>query len=363
MADLFQTSSVVGAGLPRRRLLALLGGAAAAGLSGCAAASGSATTGTLKPSDPLPTSVPAGASLTIASAQQAQELAVSNAGLRDSLPFAVPSWPNIGAGPDVINAFRAKSLELANNAGIPPIQAHFQGQGARITAVNLTRKPIYVFATRPGSDIATVADFRGKKLAFSQGQAQGVVLLRAVKKEGISYSEQEVTLVPLTSNQFLPALQSGLVDIAPLSISQIPSYLQQYGADGARTIATDVIDRLDILWSPDEVLAQPAKAAAIRAYIPVWAKSKVWVYEHPDEWVQKYYVESQKLTPEQGRSIVELSSKPLFPASWDEALRWEQETIDLLAEGGFVKSFQADVLFDRRFEGLTAEAVPESYRS
>ena len=108
---------------------------------------------------------------------------------------------------------------------------------------------------------------------------------------------------------------------------------------------------------------EPAKAAAIRAYIPVWAKSKVWVYEHPDEWVQKYYVESQKLTPEQGRSIVELSSKPLFPASWDEALRWEQETIDLLAEGGFVKSFQADVLFDRRFEGLTAEAVPESYRS
>ncbi|HET9649788.1 MAG TPA: ABC transporter substrate-binding protein [Microlunatus sp.] len=334
-----------------------------AGLAGCGVATGSAATGGLKSSDPLPTAVPQGASLSIASSQQAQELAVTYAGLLDELPFTVSSWPNIGPGPDVINAFRAKSLDVANNAGIPPIQAHFQGQGARVTAVNLTRRPIYVFATKPHSDIATVADFKGKKLAFSQGQAQGVVLLRALKKAGIDYSNKEVDLIPLTSNQFLPALQSGQVDIAPLGISQVPSYLQQYGGDGAKTIKTDVIDRLDILWSPDEVLAQPDKAAAIRAYIPIWAKSKVWVYEHPDEWVQKYYVDSQKLTAEQGQSIVELTSKPLFPPTWDEAVQWEQETVDLLAEGGFVKSFKAELLFDRRFEGLTAQAVPQTYRS
>jgi sulfonate transport system substrate-binding protein len=97
-----------------------------------------------------------------------------------------------------------------------PIQAHYQGFDAKIVAINITRKPNYLFATKPGSDIRSVADFRGRRLAFSQGQAQGVVLLRALKKAGLKYDEVE--LVPLTSNQFLTALQSGQVDIAPLFV-------------------------------------------------------------------------------------------------------------------------------------------------
>jgi len=78
--------------------------------------------------------------------------------------------------------------------------------------VDITRRPLYVFATKPHSDIQDVAGFRGRKLAFSQGQAQGVVLLRALKQAGLKASD--VTLVPLTSNQFLTALQAGQVDIA-----------------------------------------------------------------------------------------------------------------------------------------------------
>ena len=62
------------------------------------------------------------------------------------------------------------------------------------------------------------------------------MLLRALKKAGLDYRKnKDVQLVPLTSNQFLPALQSGQVDIAPLYFGQIPTYLEQYEKDGART--------------------------------------------------------------------------------------------------------------------------------
>jgi len=228
-------------------------------------------------------------------------------------------------------------------------------------AVVLTRKPAYVFATKPHSDIRSTADFRGKKLAFSQGQAQGVVLLRALKEAGLKATD--VTLVPLTSNQFLTALQAGQVDIAPLAISQVPSYLTRYGSDGAHTITTDVVDLLNILWAPASVLADSAKAAAIAAFIPVWAKGLVWVYENPDTWEEDYYVKTQSITLAQAKAITALSNKPLLPPTWDEAIAWEQETVDLLAAGGFVKSFKADVLFDRRFESLASNAVPAQYRS
>ena len=349
-----------GRALDRRLFLqALLGTGAALGLSACAS---TATAGaSLATSAPLPSTVPSGTSLSIASYDGSQELQLKLSGLLDNLPFKVSGWPNIGAGPDVINAFRAHSLDVANNAGIPPIQAHFQGYDARIVAIDLTRKPTYVFATKPHSAIESVAEFRGKKLAFSQGQAQGVVLLRALKAAGLK--DSDVRLVPLTSDQFLTALQAGQVDIAPLAISQVPSYLTRYGSDGAHTITTDVVDLLNLLWAPAAVLADPDKAAAIADFIPLWAKGLVWVYENPATWNEDYYVKTQDITPAQAQGITALTNKPLLPPSWDEAMTWEQETANLLAQGGYVKSFNTDVLFDRRFESLAAAAVPAEYRS
>ncbi|MFI6354919.1 ABC transporter substrate-binding protein [Streptomyces sp. NPDC050743] len=344
----------------RRLFLTSLLGASAAvtGLAGCAKGAASADTAGAA-AKPLTDKVPAGTSLKIASYQGQQQLQFRLAKL-PKLPFTVSSWLNIGAGPDVINAFRAGSLDLANNAGIPPIQAHYQGFDAKIVAIDLTRKPNYLFATKPGSDVHTVDDFKGKRLAFSQGQAQGVVLLRALKKAGLAYDE--VKLVPLTSNQFLTALQSGQVDVAPLANSQAPAYLKQYEAKGARTIPTDVVDLLNLLWAPQSVLNDPAKAAAIAAYIPQWAQGQVWQYEHPDVWNEEFYVKTQNLTLEQARGIARLANKPLFPPAWDEAITWEQETADLLAEGGFVKKFDVSSLFDHRFESIAAKAVPEEYR-
>ncbi|MFJ1971359.1 ABC transporter substrate-binding protein [Streptomyces sp. NPDC087903] len=352
--------SLPASGVDRRLFLTSLLGvtAAAAGLSGCAQSS-AATTAKGASTAPLADKVPAGTSLKIASYQNVQQLQFKLAKLGE-LPFEVGSWANIGAGPDVINAFRAKSLDVANNAGIPPIQAHYQGYDAKIVAINVTRKPNYLFATKPGSDIRTTADFKGRKLAFSQGQAQGVVLLRALKEAGLAYDE--VTLVPLTSNQFLTALQSGQVDVAPLANQQAPAYLQQYGSKGARSIPTDVVDLLNLLWAPATVLADSAKAAAVAAYIPYWAKGQVWQYEHPDVWNKEFYVKTQNLTLPQAQSITDLANKPLFPPSWDEAIKWEQETADLLAEGGFVKEFTVGSLFDRRFEGIAAKSVPAEYR-
>ncbi|MFJ3665168.1 ABC transporter substrate-binding protein [Streptomyces sp. NPDC090106] len=347
-------------GVDRRLFLTSLLGAAAgvAGLTGCAE-SRAATGGTAASSAPLADKVPPGTGLKITSYQGTQQLQFKLAEL-GKLPFTVSSWVNLAAGPDVINAFRSRSLDLANNAGIPPIQAHYQGLDAKIVAINITRKPNYVFATKPGSDITSVGDFKGRKLAFSQGQAQGVVLLRALKQAGLAYDD--VDLVPLTSNQFLTALQSGQVDIAPLGNTQSPAYLAQYEAKGARVIATDVVDLLNLLWAPASVLGDEAKAAAVAAYIPYWAKGAVWAYENPDVWNREFYVRTQNLTAAQAKSISDLANKPLFPPSWDEAIRWEQETADLLAEGGFVKEFDVGSLFDHRFEGIAARSVTEEYR-
>ncbi|MEU1280809.1 ABC transporter substrate-binding protein [Streptomyces sp. NPDC005805] len=342
--------------LGRRGFLALAG-AAVLTAAGCAPQTTPAAHS--EPAGELPTGPPPpGTELTIA--VRTSRIQFAESGLGKKLPFSVAGWPNLSAGPDIIQGFRAHSIDLASNAGIPPIQAEAIGVKARIVGVQVRHHPSYVFATAPGSTVTDVDGFTGKKIAFSQGQAQGVVVLRALKQAGIAHDE--VRLVELPSTQFLTALQSGQVDIAPLGEPTLTKYLSQYAKDGARGVRTDVVDLLSVLWAPAQVLDDPAKAAAVRSFVGLWAQGQVWAWENQDRWIDAYYVKDQGVTAADGRRIVESHAKPVFPASWDEALAWEQETADLMAEGGFVPEIDAEKLFDRRFEGLAAAAVPARYR-
>ncbi|MEU9064129.1 ABC transporter substrate-binding protein [Streptomyces sp. NPDC048430] len=342
--------------LARRSFLALAGGTV---LSLAACSPQVKSVADAEPAGALPSGNPAsGTKLKIAA--RTTQLQLEPAGLAEELPFTVAEWPNLSAGPDVIQGFRAQSIDLATNAGIPPIQAHAIGVQAKIVAVQVRRHPLYTFATAPGSSITRAEDFRAKKIGFSQGQAQGVVVLRALDEAGLKNSDVE--LVDLPSTQFLTALQSAQVDVAPLSEPTLTKYLDQYGKDGARGVKTKVVDLLTVLWAPNEVLNDPEKAKAVRSFVPLWARGQVWAWENQDEWIDTYYVKDQGVSKEDGRRIVDSYQKPQFPVSWDEAVDWEQKTADLLAEGGFVPEQKASELFDRRFERLAADAVAAEYR-
>ncbi|GAA3732533.1 ABC transporter substrate-binding protein [Streptomyces tremellae] len=340
----------------RRSFLGLLGGAGLA-LTGCAGARTSA--GAVSLPRALPSGAPPpGTRLAIASRTTQLQLAAS--GMAKELTFHVSQWPNLSAGPDIIQGFRAHSVDLAVNAGIPPLQAAAIGVANRIVGVAVKNRPQYVFATAPGSTVRGLEDFAGRTIAFSQGQAQGVVVLRALKEQGLSAGD--VTLVPLPSTQFLTALQSGQVDIAPLGEPTLTKYLTQYRGDGARAVTTDVLDLLTVLWAPAEVLADPAKAAAVRDVVPLWARGQVWAWEHEHAWISTYYVRDQGVTAADGARIVAAQGRPYFPRDWSRAIAWEKETSDLMAAGGFIPKTEAEPLFDRRFEHLAAAAVPAAYR-
>lgn len=341
--------------LSRRALLGGLLGTATVALAGCG---GEAAGAQLAAAAPLPTDVARDTQLVISIHQT--EVALRASGQLDKLPFTVKAWPNISAGPDVIQGFRARSIDLASNAGIPPIQARAINVDAKIIAVQVKQKPLYVFATAPGNPVAGVTDLRGKKIGFSQGQAQGLVVLRTLKEQGLT--TKDVQLVTLSSTQFLVALQSKQIDVAPLAEPSLTKYLLQYGKDGAKAIPITAVDYLTILWSPAEVLADARKAAALRAFIPFWARSKVWAYEHQDAWTDAYYVKDQQVSLADGKRIVATEEKPVFPRNWDRAQAWQQESADLLVAGGFIKPIKAADVFDRRFETIAADAVPATYQ-
>jgi len=341
----------------RRLTVATAAVAALLLLSCCASTSSSASE---KPaSETLPTGTPSdGTSLRIAGRLTQLQLEAAGSAI-DPLDFTVKEWVNVGAGPDVIQAFRAGALDVANNAIIPPIQAHDIGFDATIVAVLERPAPSYIFATAAGVDLDSFTDLKGKKIAFSQGQSQGDTVLRTLRTAGID--TDDVELIALPSTQFLTALQGGQVDVAPLSEPEVTKYIDQYGRDGAVALPAEEPDLLSILWVPTKVLADDDSVLAVRDYIRAWAQGQVWAWENSDEWKKYYFVDTEGLTSTDADRIWALANKPSFPTDWDTAVDWAQSSIELLAGEGYVKEFDAETLFDRRFEGDAAAAVAAEY--
>ena len=311
---------------------------------------------------PLPEQVPPGVKLIIGD-PVTQHVLEHNGWVKD-LPFQV-QWASITGGPAVTEAFHAKALDVGAAADIPPIHAIWVGIPVKMIAVRFRQDPqghpSFVLGVSPKSKVRTLADLRGKRIAFSPGQVQGEIVLRSL--EAAHLTRKDVTLVELPStiggDLYVNALIANLVDVAPIGAGAASKhYIEGYGAQGARLIPHGPVrDDLVDLYVRTETLQDPAKAAALRAYVKLWVRANAWVAAHPDEWAKIYYEKNQGLSPADAKYVVQAMGQPDIPAHWDEAIALQQGAIDLMARETHRKPFPAAGLFDRRFESVAAEAV------
>ncbi|MEW1924826.1 ABC transporter substrate-binding protein [Streptomyces sp. NPDC088360] len=328
-------------------------------LAGCADNASSTTTVDAKQvSAKIPAKVDPGTTITVG-APEAQ-VALKLSGQLDKIPFKV-KWANISGGPQCSEAFRANSLDVCSAAEIPSIHAHWTGLDTKLVAAKYRKDPlkhpVYELGIAPGADIDTLKDLRGKKIAYSPGQAQGALVLRILAKAGLAKDDVQLVELPSTGDVYPSALGNGQVDAAPLGGVNIKRYPAKYGKDGAKTIQHGLRDDPGHLWVPTESVEDPQKAAAIREFVKYWARASAWADEHPQEWIDGYYVKDQGLTRADGEYLVKGIGHPDIPADWTAAIARQQKTVDLLAKETGKETFDAEVLFDRRYESVAADAV------
>src|SRR5690606_3398803 len=104
-------------------------------------------------------------------------------------------YANFLGGPAILEAFRAKAVDLAVVADTPPIQAQAAGEDVPIIAARQERPFDYRLAIAPGAGIRTLGDLKGKKIAYGEGTGRQPYILRALKKAGLT--TKDVKLVPL----------------------------------------------------------------------------------------------------------------------------------------------------------------------
>ena len=225
---------------------------------------------------------------------------------------------------------------------------------SRVDAIN---HPVYELGVAPGVDVTSLEDLKGKKIAYSPGQAQGALVLRALDKAGLTQDDVELVEIQSVDDVYVNVLGSKQVDVAPLGGTLLTSYLAKYGQDGGTSIPTGIRDDQSLLYAPVETTEDEGKAAALAKYVVVWAKAKQWINEHPDEYAQAFYVDHEGLTLEDGLALIEQTGQLEVPLNWDETIAAHQATADLLAKEQDHDELDVASLYDRRYEKVIADGL------
>lgn len=344
-------------GLRGRTTAAVLAVATVAtlGMAGCGKDDktvGAAATG------PLPTEIPAGTTLVVADQEQRFQSVLKFSGEIDKLPFKV-EFANFSGGPAVLEAFRGKAADVAIVGDVPPIHALAAGQDVPIIAAYQTATSALRLAVAPGVEAKKLADLKGKKIAYAEGTAQQAAVLRALTKAGLQTGDVE--LVRLQLGEFLDAVRTGQVDIAPLIEPNLSRLLRTEGASVLPAAETEgIYPGLAYLYARRAVVQDPAKAAATRALVAAFVRA--WNYQNtnPQDWGRQYYQETQKLSADDGKRIVEALGTYTFPHLNQQLVDRQQATVDVIdAAGSLPRKVRAADGFDLRFDEIITQTVTE----
>lgn len=343
-----------------RRWAAL--GAAALAVSGLAACGSNASSGPqLDLTAALPKTVPSGTVLRVG--DPAAQAAIQASGLQQTLDNdgVKIQYANISGGPDTIAAFRGNKLDCGAVADIPSLFAAWTGTSTKIVFQSVTidplQHPTYQLGIAPGVTVNSLADLRGKKIAYSAGQAQGALVLRLLKKAGLT--QQDVTLVPMTSSpaddNYVTPLGGKAVDVAPLGQAAVKQYLAKYPT--GKTIQTGIRDDASTLYCLTSSIQNAGTAAALADYVAVRTKALLWENSHPAEYAKAYWEDVEGLSPADAAWSEKAAGKVGIPASWANATQRLQQTADLLAAEQGHPKLDVSTLEDTRFEKIEAETA------
>jgi len=149
-------------------------------------------------------------------------------------------------GPEEVSALLSGSLDAGYIGPGPYVLAESRAPGRlRLLAGVVTGGQSLV--AQPGSDIASLADLRGRRVAVpSHGNTQDLTLRLLFEREGLRAADQggDVEVVPIKSAALPEAMKQGVVDAA---LAPAP-YGERLVADGI-AVPVPAVDRQIDAWS------------------------------------------------------------------------------------------------------------------
>lgn len=141
-------------------------------------------------------------------------------------------WTEFPSGPPLLEALNVGAIDFGNTGEAPPIFAQAAGAPIQYVAYEPPAPKGEAILVPKDSPIKSVTDLKGKKVALNKGSNVHYLLVKALEKAGVKYSEIEpVFLAPADARA---AFERGAVDAW---VIWDPFQAAAEAATGARTIA------------------------------------------------------------------------------------------------------------------------------
>jgi sulfonate transport system substrate-binding protein len=254
---------------------------------------------------------------------------LERSGELDDAPYDI-EWSTFTAGPPLVEAAAADKIDVAWVGGAPPIFGAAANADFKVVQAfhedDETENSILV---PKGSDIKTVKDLAGKKVAVGKGTSAHGMFVNALERNGLSTDDLEVAF--LLPPDGLAAFSSGAVDAW---VVWDPFVTQAVQEEGAVEIASGAPDEHGVQFeiASSASLEDETKRAAIADWVYRLGKGFDWAVANPDEWGDAWAEESG-LPASVTRQVARNKALKSGPVS-DEIIGIQQDLADVFFEAG-----------------------------
>jgi sulfonate transport system substrate-binding protein len=238
-------------------------------------------------------------------------------------------WIDFQFGPPLLEAINAGSVDFGFVGDAPPIFAQAGGARIRYVAAVKSDGNTQAIIVPQDSPIRTLADLKGKRIAFGKGSSAHNLLVAALEKAGLAWSD--ITPAPLAPADATAAFVKGSVDAWSIWDPYLAlAELKQ----NARVIAFDKdVHQPNAFYiaGSDFVEKYPALLARLNA---VFASEGRWADTHHEE-VAQAQAEATGVDIEAIRRFVDRSNYRVVPVD-DEVIKSQQAVADRFARVGLI---------------------------
>jgi sulfonate transport system substrate-binding protein len=186
------------------------------------------------------------------------------------------TWTEFPSGPPLLEAINVGAIDFGNTGESPPVFAQAAGAPIRYVAYEPPAPKGEAILVPKDSPLKSVADLRGKKVAFNKGANVHYLVVKALEKAGVKYSE--ITPVFLAPADARAAFERGAVDAWAI---WDPFQAAAEAATEAKTLAdgTGVVPNYQFYLSSQKFLESDPKIldailASLRE-VDDWAKTDI----------------------------------------------------------------------------------------
>lgn len=188
----------------------------------------------------------------------------------------------VNQGPAIVESLTSEDLDLGVIGALPLVSADANNDNfVAISTVNYSTDGFKLVAGKD-TDISSVKDFKGKKIAVKFSTNEHQMLLDLLNEEGLSTDDVEI--VNMSTSDAIAALSSGDVDGTVLKGEDVKT-VEDAGATAVAdnsttgTISNYLVGRKEFVEEHEDVVTGVLKALD---------KTAKWIDENEEEAIQKY---------------------------------------------------------------------------